>query len=305
MSRTVDFRAKRRWAVQPIERQLSIRGINITYYEWGERGGTDVLLAHATGFHARCWDATIRELGSSFHCVALDMRGHGRSDNVGPYEWGTFGADLVVFADAIGFTRGIGVGHSMGGHSLTQTAAQRQERFAALVLVDPVIMAPEAYVNWERDRPFADAADHPVARRRNDWSSADEMFERFRSRHPFNLWREDVLHDYCEYGIVPTKSGFELACPPIVEASIYMGSAGHQIDQAIDAVEQPVSIMRAFRTDGDRTEMDFSQSPTWPELAGAFKNGKDIHLPELTHFIPMQRPDLVAEEIRRLSDAVG
>ena len=80
-----------------------------------------------------------------------------------------------------------------------------------------------------------------------------------------------------------------------------MGSAGYQIDRAIEAVEHPVSVMRALRVEGDRAEMDFTQSPTWPELANAFKNGHDIHLPELTHFIPMQRPDLVADEVRRLS----
>ena len=291
--------------MQPIEKQLSIRGINVTYYEWGDRAGDDVLFVHATGFHARCWDATIRELGSAFHCLALDLRGHGRSDNVGPYEWSTFGADVVAFAEAMELLGGIGVGHSMGGHSLTQAAAQRPERFQALVLVDPVIMPPEAYVNWERDRPFADASEHPVARRRNEWSSADEMFKRFRSRHPFNLWREDVLHDYCEYGIVPTNNGFELGCPPVVEASIYMGSAGCQIAEAIKAVQHPVSVMRAFRAEGERAEMDFSQSPTWPELADAFEDGHDIHLPDLTHFIPMQRPDLVAKEIRRLANSVA
>ena len=83
-----------------------------------------------------------------------------------------------------------------------------------------------------------------------------------------------------------------------------MGSAGYPIDEAIGAVKHPVSVMRAFRGEGDRTEMDFSQSPTWPELAGAFEHGHDIHLPDLTHFIPMQRPDLVAKEVRRLANTV-
>jgi len=44
-------------------------------------------------------------------------------------------------------------------------------------------------------------------------------------------------------------------------------------------------------------EMDFSASPTWPELAAQFPRGQDVHLPELTHFIPMQDPQLVADFI--------
>ena len=43
--------------------------------------------------------------------------------------------------------------------------------------------------------------------------------------------------------------------------------------------------------------MDFSQSPTWEGLADAFPRGRDVYRPELTHFIPMQRPELVAAAI--------
>ena len=40
--------------------------------------------------------------------------------------------------------------------------------------------------------------------------------------------------------------------------------------------------------------MDFSTSPTWPEVAAQFPDGTDIYLPDYTHFIPMQNPELVA-----------
>jgi len=40
--------------------------------------------------------------------------------------------------------------------------------------------------------------------------------------------------------------------------------------------------------------MDFSLSPTWPEVAARFPNGKDVYLPELTHFMPMVDPSRVA-----------
>jgi hypothetical protein len=43
--------------------------------------------------------------------------------------------------------------------------------------------------------------------------------------------------------------------------------------------------------------MDFAASPTWPKLAAQFARGRDVYLPELTHFIPMQAPDLVARYI--------
>jgi len=43
--------------------------------------------------------------------------------------------------------------------------------------------------------------------------------------------------------------------------------------------------------------MDFSKSPTWPQLADGFPAGRDVYLPELSHFMPMQAPELVANYI--------
>jgi len=45
---------------------------------------------------------------------------------------------------------------------------------------------------------------------------------------------------------------------------------------------------------------DDDPSPTDQELAGEFPLGRDILLPDLSHYIPMEAPELVAEQIRGL-----
>jgi hypothetical protein len=42
---------------------------------------------------------------------------------------------------------------------------------------------------------------------------------------------------------------------------------------------------------------DFRYSPTWPPLARAFHDARDIHRPDRTHFMPMEDPALVAATI--------
>ena len=161
-------------------------------------------------------------------------------------------------------------------------------------------MAPEAV----RDHPvgaFLSAEDHPVSRRRYQWASPAEMLERFRERHPFSLWRPDVLRDYCEHGVVLEDGRYVLACPPLVEASVYLGSGRPNLMPEIRSLPHEVTVLRAHRREVRDGPMDFAQSPTWEGLAGAFRNGRDVYLPELTHFIPMQRPDLVAAHIRELA----
>ena len=312
------------------QRSVAVRGIDMAYAEWGGEHATTVLLAHATGFHGRCWDGVVRELGDGVRVLAPDLRGHGRTSKRGPYDWREFGADVTAFVEALELTGLVAAGHSMGGHSIVQAAGRQPERFRKLLLVDPVIMDPDQYASGATPRPeparvrrpanpdhpssspavkpnsrnprftAASAAGHPVARRRNAWASAEAMFARFEDRQPFSLWRRDVLMDYCRHGLVADGDGFVLACPPSVEASIYMGSAGRDISDIIATLPHPTVVLRGRRKSERDGEMDFTQSPTWPGLAAALPNGRDVYLPELTHFIPMQRPDLVAAHIREL-----
>lgn len=284
---------------QPLERSFQGSQVRLCYFEWGSAGAPTVLLVHATGFHARCWDRTAAALPPGFRVIAVDMRGHGRSEKRGPYVWDTFGRDLREFTEMLALRNAIGVGHSMGGHCLTQVAARVPDAFSRLLLVDPVIFEPEAYLT-NRYRGYAAAEDHPVARRRNDWVSWQEMYTRFEDRLPFSRWRPEVLEDYCRYGVVPKAvgDGYELACPPVVEASVYLGNTETDVHELIPRLEIPVVVLRARPRDPDDVEvMDFSKSPTWPGLAGRFENGRDVFLPDLSHFIPMEDPALVARFI--------
>lgn len=284
------------------EHSVKINDINLSWFEWGQKKATEAtyLLVHATGFHARCWDQVVKSLGDH-HVIAIDLRGHGRSDNTGPFTWDYFAADLAAFIEVLDLNQIVASGHSMGGHSITQAAARVPKRFERLVLVDPVILAPELYEQQNNINKawLNEAGEHPVARRKNHFSDAREMFDNFKDKGSYGLWDKKVLMDYCEYGLVPDLDGpgFVLACPPKVEASIYMGSSARNIYDEVKRVDVPVKVLRAAQRDADRQEMDFSKSPTWEGLAGCFPQGTDVYLPDLTHFIPMQAPELTAQHI--------
>jgi pimeloyl-ACP methyl ester carboxylesterase len=284
---------------QPLEHQFQTSTARITYFEWGPADGAVVLLLHATGFHARCWDQVVASLPPQLHVYAVDMRGHGRSEKIGPYQWDAFAGDISELIEHLGLVDAIGVGHSMGGHCLTQVAASHADAFSRLLLIDPVILPPQAY-SGARYSGLAGPEDHPVSKRKGHWRDWQEMFDRFVDRKPFSLWQREVLEDYCRYGVLPAAdgNGFELACPGLVEASIYMNNTQTNVHGLLREVRIPVVILRAKTRDpDDHNIMDFSMSPTWPELAAHFPNARDVYLPHLTHFIPMQEPELVARFI--------
>ena len=267
---------------------------DICYFEWGRVSeGLSVLLLHASGFHARCWDKLVGAFPQGTHVVAVDQLGHGRSARPEITDWAMIAGATTELVESLGISFDIGVGHSMGGHCLVQVAAALPDAIRKLVLVDPVIMPREAY---QRPSDFS-ATSEMVGKRRNSWAGPDAMFDRFRDRHPYSLWAPAVLRDYCEYGLLlDGAGGFELACPPKTEASVYATSLTVDPWPLIEHIGQPVTVLRAPQIAPGKT-FDFASSPTPPTLADSFADGTDIFLPDLTHFMPMQDPRRIAELI--------
>jgi pimeloyl-ACP methyl ester carboxylesterase len=127
------------------------------------------------------------------------------------------------------------------------------------------------------------------------------MLERFASRMPYRVFDPQALRDYCEHGLVPATDGdgYTLACDPRTEAAVYMSGRGNPgVYASVRALEIPVLIVRAKLPAPDRDPFDYSFSPTWPGLVGEFRHGREIHLPDLTHFAPMEAPERVAAIVR-------
>lgn len=276
-------------ATQPITRSVRVNGIALTYYEWRAKPGNQeppLLIAHATGFHGRCYGA-IAELFPDRRVIALDLRGHGRSEG-GPIDnWRTVADDVAGFLEQLCLRRAVGVGHSMGAHVLLQCASEKPEAFSRLVLFDPVIMDP-AYYQPDPERDAASPG-NPTIRRKRDFASPEAMMERFETRDPYALFAPRVFADYCRYGLKERVGGdYVLACSPEVEASVYASSRSNPgIFDAARAVTIPVLVVRAQRGAADA---GFKNSPTWPGLAGIIPNGTDLDRSDMTHFHPFQDP---------------
>jgi lipase len=284
-------------AAEPNEHRFATPDGELCWFEWGSAraDAPSILLVHATGFHARCWDQVVAALPPDRHVVALDLPGHGRSYRPESIrDWAAMAKVLGGFVAGVFASPIYAVGHSMGGYGVALAAAAKPDAFASLMLVDPVIFDPALY-----DKPFfpADMAveEHPVSRRRNDWESAAQMFQHFAGRTPFSSWQPAILQDYCTYGLLPSAqgSGFELACPPRLEASAYLGNAGFNPYLEFGKVTCPVTVVRAPQGEREGT-MDFSNSPTWPRLATCFAKGTDLLWEDCTHFIPMEAPERLA-----------
>ncbi|MFI8099684.1 alpha/beta fold hydrolase [Streptomyces sp. NPDC086023] len=97
-----------------------------------------VLLLHGLMGRASHWAGTARWLADRHRAVALDQRGHGRSERPadGPYSRDAFIRDAEAAIEQLGLAPVILIGHSMGALTAWQLAARRPDLVQALVICD-------------------------------------------------------------------------------------------------------------------------------------------------------------------------
>jgi lipase len=285
------------------QQRISIDDTFVTLYEWGAAtpGRPSVIFFHATGFHARCWDEVIRRL-PDVHAYAVDAVGHGRSGKPSPERsWQRYGQDVITLTKTLKLFGAVGVGHSMGGNVVTRAASALPDAFAGLILVDPVILPIEQYT----DSGYT-VKDHPILRRRVRWESPEAMVERFAVREPFSRWHPQVLRDYAEHGLIRDEESYHLACDPLVEAHIYASTRlarNADIYESISRIRAPVRVLRSDMGLATSTD-DLSLSPTAPDVAAHFAQGRDVPFPQYTHLIAMEAPDIIALHVRDMVEGM-
>ncbi|MFE0174207.1 alpha/beta fold hydrolase [Streptomyces sp. NPDC059002] len=102
----------------------------------GSPGG--VLLLHGLMGRASHWAGTARWLSERHRAVALDQRGHGRSEKPpeGPYSRDAYVDDAEAALVQLGLAPAVLIGHSMGALTAWQLAARRPDLVRGLIICD-------------------------------------------------------------------------------------------------------------------------------------------------------------------------
>src|SRR5664279_6445323 len=119
---------------EPTQRMMETTGIRINIAEQGE--GPPVLLCHGFPESWYSWRHQIGALAAaSFHAIAPDMRGYGKSDApeaIDQYTIFHLVGDLVGVLDALWIPNAVIVGHDWGATIAWQAARLRPDRFRAV-----------------------------------------------------------------------------------------------------------------------------------------------------------------------------
>jgi len=269
---------------------VQTKDLRLHYLEWAGDGPPAVLL-HGTGLCAQTWTPIAEALSSQFRVLAMDLRGHGDSDKPqGQYQWVQVAGDLPAFVDALGLENILLVGHSRGGGVAVFGGAQRAERVAGLVLVEPTIaFGPRLGVPASGANPMAERA----SKRRAVWDSREQIYRSYHSRDPFKTWREDVLHAYIEGGTRMREDGkVELQCAPQVEAQFYEGDIPSWMVEGASKLKCPLLLVTRA---GNRPFI--LDSSVLQAIKGNAPSFRHVSVPHTGHFVPEEQPEAVVSAI--------
>ncbi|MBE3604340.1 alpha/beta hydrolase [bacterium] len=271
---------------EPRGGDVIVNGLRLHYLDWGG-DGPPILFLHATGFLGRIYAPILRELRRAGHVYSYDQRGHGESELPRrPIDgWHTTADDLEGFIDAMGWKTVRGIGHSAGATAFGAVGSRRPELIARVVMAEPVILDP---TTPPARRP-TELRERTLKRKRT-FDSVEAMFENFRAKPPCDTWRAEILRDYCEFGTFETHHGARsLRCSPEIEARVYETS--RDFDGLGLMLKCPAPMLVLFGEKSDSPGILLAD-----RVRREAARARVEVIPETSHFMPMEQPELVARK---------
>lgn len=287
---------------EPIRKKITLPDGEVSYLDWASDAPL-LHFTHATGFNAQTYCGLLTPLQGRFHVAAADMRGHGFTTLTavpGPQaDWPILAKDLAQVLDTLGRGPAILAGHSMGAITSLMVAAKHPERVRGLVLVEPVLVPRFARVRMRAMRmlgnkpPANSNLAELSAKRRAIFPSFEMALSSYRGRGAFKSWSEETIADYLRGGLIPTGNGTEmrLACEPAWESAVFQ-HAPHGIARLARHVKCPLTLIYAGEGTTRENEVRI--------VHRGHGDARIVKVPGATHFLPMERPDIVREEIERM-----
>lgn len=277
----------------------------IPYVDAGGRGAPLVFL-HANGFPPACYAPLLKLLARDHKTRAMLMRplwDAARPEDLD--DWHPLSRDLRRFLEEWGCDKVIAVGHSMGAIAALRAALWSPERFAALVLVEPVLLPRHLMLAWHLARVTRKAARlHPLIRsalrRQRQFDSLEAAFARYRPRRIFRYFSDEALRTYIR-GMLSgsAERGFRLIYSPEWEARIYHTAAWNDEDlwSGLRCLTVPTLIVRA-------AESDTLKASVTQRAERLSRQVRIAVVERSTHLVALERPDRVAELARSFVDSL-
>jgi 3-oxoadipate enol-lactonase len=255
-------------------------GTKISYRLHKGTGKGRYVLIHSLAMDGSFWNRVAARLTDAAEILVYDCRGHGRSDRPeGPYTAELNADDLADLLAAVGWTRAVVAGSSMGGCIALAFAAAYPEQVAALGLIDTTAWyGPNAAQQWEErgQKGLNEGLASLVEFQKSRWLS-----DAFRAQHP------EVVDDAVAVFLANDPKAY-------LETCRMLGAVDKR--DALPRFKFPTRIVVGAE--------DYATPIAMAEAMRDAIPGATLRVVDtVRHFTPLETPDLIAEELKGLADA--
>jgi pimeloyl-ACP methyl ester carboxylesterase len=272
---------------------VEANGLRLHYLDHGGDGLPWLVCIHGFTGNAHNFDALAPHLASTYHVLAVDVRGRGDS------AWGPakeylpqfYANDLAAMLDALGIAKPTLIGTSMGGVISMMFAGGWPERVQRLVLndigpeTDPAGLARITSYVGEAPEKFADVG---------------EVAAYYRKIYPLvATMPEDALREWAQWSVKPgPDGGLVWKMDPMIRRPLRGGAAQQRLDLWVPfaRISCPILIVRGAQS-------DVLASLTARHMQTTHKDVTLVEVPEVGHAPSLTEPESLAalKEFLRLT----
>lgn len=269
------------------ERDVVVGGVRLHVREVGDAHAPPVLFLHGIMGHRRDWDVLIDRAGERHRVVAVDQRGHGRSEWTRSYRVAEMADDAIALIEQLGVAPVPVVGHSMGAMVALVVAARRPELVERIAVIDIV---PESLAtDFAHQMP---AMFEAVAA--SSYATVEEATAEWQAGNP--LAREDLLRNYVAHALVTGADGrLRWGFDALGLRSFSGGVTPEELWSAIDATTCPALVIR-----GEHSPLTTSEQVA--EVAARLGGASVVEIPGGGHDLGVEQPEAVARAVLDFMD---
>lgn len=253
--------------------------------------------AHGNGFPGGSYKQLLSHLEPYYDCVFMDRIGHNKdypvSDN-----WPYLVDELIASIREKANQPVIAVGHSLGGGLSLLAAIKEPALFKAVIMLDAPLMSrfKSFAIYLAKQFGFIDKITPAkfAKRRKSHWQSFAELKPYFQSKALFKNFRTECVDDYINCGFVKEGEGCTLRFKKGIEYSIF-----RTLPHNCYHLENQLKVKAALIYGEDSRVLNlfdrYYMKKYFSIKSVKIKGG---------HMFPMEHPELAAQEIHRLLNAI-
>lgn len=262
----------------------------IVYADEGESDRV-LLFIHDLGGYIPVWKFVIPPLKNYFRCIAIDLPGFGKSGKEVHSGRMTFYSDTIFeFLEQMGLQNVTAVGHGMGGQIAINLSSYYPEVIEKLILAAPsgFEIFDEDEVDWFTKTYSAES-----------FANADDkqIFINFRS----NFYTLPAEAEFIFKDKLAIRRDYEYFNYNRIMANSIIGMIRQPVFKKLSHIVVPTLIL--FGENDAIIPNQFIHRETTSQIAqkGArnIRNSKLVMINECGHYIPLEKPEVIIEEIKK------